>query len=143
MDVRAVLFTTPGRLTTVDALLRQFGWETTVTTAESEVLESVGSGVAGLVVIGATAGLNRAGIELTRGVRARDRACGVLLFTAVSSEEFAVEALRAGASDLLLESALHSEIAAAIARVAERMDELENPSHLTDPLQGGRRMVGT
>ena len=90
MSLRAVLFAAPGRLATVDAVLRQFGWETTATTAENDLLERVGSRTADLVVIGATDGFNRSGLALTQAIRARDASSPVVLVTADSSEAFAI-----------------------------------------------------
>jgi DNA-binding NtrC family response regulator len=130
------LFTTRGRPAVADALLRQCGWETTEQSAESEVLDRVAGRVADLVVIGATDGFNRAGIALTRAIRSRNPLCPVVLFTEASSEEFAIEAMRAGTSDLLLESAPDQEIAQAIGRLAEPIATDDQP------LRGGGRLVG-
>jgi DNA-binding NtrC family response regulator len=102
----------------LESVLGRYGWETTTVTNESILLERVGRGDVDLLIIGATPGYNRSGIALTRTVRARDARCPVLLFTEVSSEPFAVDALRAGANDLLSGSATQSEIADAIERLA-------------------------
>ena len=140
MRLRAVVFTPTGRLPALDAVLLQFGWDPIVTTVESEVLESVGSRTAGLIVIGPGGAFNTEGIALIRTVRMRDPWCPVLLFTASSSEAFAIEALRAGATDLLLESSSAGEIAEAVSRISERAGD-DVPE--TEPLQGRERMVGT
>jgi DNA-binding NtrC family response regulator len=140
MRLRAVLFTPPGRLPALDAVLRQFGWDPIVTAVESAVLETVASRTAGLIVIGPGGAFNTEGIALIRSVRMRDPWCPVLLFTASSSEAFAIEALRAGATDLLLESASTGEIAEAVARISERVvDDIPE----AEPLQGRERLVGT
>jgi DNA-binding NtrC family response regulator len=137
MRLRAVLLEPPP---TLNAVLRQFGWDTVVTTGEREVLEGVGTRGWGLIAIGAAGGFNRMGIALTRAVRIRDPWCPVLLFTGESSEAFVVEALRAGATDLLLESSSSGEIAEAVARLSEHVDEGGGD---TEPLRGRERMVGT
>jgi DNA-binding NtrC family response regulator len=139
--LRAVLFTSAGRLSTLDAILRRCGWETTSTTSENDVVERIGNRTAGLAVIGASAaGLNESGLALTQSIRLRDASCPIILLTAASSERFAVDALRAGASDLLLESAPEHEMARAVARLAERIDPASGQD---EELQGGQRMIGT
>jgi len=140
MSLRAVVFTAGGRLDSVGSVLRQFGWESTEAKAEGDLLERVERRDADLVVIGPTSGYNRAGLALTQAVRKRDARCPVLLFTQYSSEEFAIDALRAGANDLLIDAASQHEIAAAIGRVAEASESM--PSAVA-PLIVGDRLIGT
>lgn len=138
-SLRAVTFSTGGYLTTVSGLLQQFGWETAEAMAEGELLAQIERREANLVVIGATTGLNRTGIALTRSIRLRDPRCAVVLFSETSSEAFALEAMRAGASDLLASTASWSEIAAAVGRLAGSVETAVDESA---PLAGGGRMIG-
>ncbi|HEU4887774.1 MAG TPA: sigma-54 dependent transcriptional regulator [Thermoanaerobaculia bacterium] len=141
MSLRAVVMFTPrGRLDSVIGVLQQFGWETSEAT-ESELLERIERRDVDLVVIGAAAGFNRAGIALTRAIRARDARCLIVLFTESSSEEFAVDALRAGASDLLISTASQHEIAESLGRLPGCPDG-PSPSEDRKPLAGGGRMIG-
>jgi DNA-binding NtrC family response regulator len=133
------MFSTGGYLTTVSGLLQQFGWETAEASAESELLARIERREADLVVIGATAGLNRTGIALTRSIRLRDPRCVVVLFSETSSEAFALDAMRAGASDLLASTASWSGIAAAVGRLA---GSAETTADERAPLAGGGRMIG-
>ena len=139
LSLRALLFSMRGRLDALGGVLRQSGWETAHATAESELLDRVGRREADLLVIGAAAGFNRPGIVLTQAIRIRDARCPVVLFTERSSEEFAVEAMRAGVTDLLAETAFPHEIAAAIERLSGRPDVTSDDDA---PLDGGGRMIG-
>src|ERR1051325_3665601 len=142
MSLRAVMFTALGRLDSMRSALRQSGWETTDATAETELLDRIERREADLVVIGATAGFNRAGIALTHAIRIRDARCLIVLFTESSSEEFAVDALRAGASDLLFDTVTQREMVVAIGRLSGRFDETFD-SDDRQPLAGGGRMIGS
>jgi DNA-binding NtrC family response regulator len=133
------MFSTGGYLTTVSGFLQQFGWETAEVSAESELLARIERREANLVVIGATAALNRAGIALTRSIRLRDPRCAVVLLSETSSEAFALEAMRAGASDLLPSTASRQEIAEAVGRLA---GSGERAADDRAPLAGGGRMIG-
>jgi len=134
------MLTKCGSLALVSRVLRQFAWQTTEVETESEVLERIERRGADLVVIGATAGFNRSGITLTQAIRIRDARCPVMLFTERSSEEFTIDALRAGASDLLADTASQHEIAAAIERLAGRSTVIPDDG---EPLDGGGRLIGT
>jgi DNA-binding NtrC family response regulator len=142
MSLRALMFTTLGRLDSMAEALRRSGWETTRETTETELLRRIERREADLVVIGATAGFNRTGIALTQAIRIRDARCPIVLFTESSSEEFAVNALPAGASDLLFDSVTQHEIAVAIGRLAGRSDERSDGDD-REPLAGGGRMIGS
>ena len=139
MSLRAVVFTRRGDLDSVGSVLRRYGWEATEARAEWEVLDRVERRAADLVIIGPSAGYNRSGIALTQAVRDRDPRCPVLLFTEESSEAFAIDALRAGASDLLVDTASQSEIADALGRVAGRQE----PEEDAEPLVAGGKLIGT
>ncbi len=139
MSLRAVVFTRRGDLDSVGSVLRRYGWEATEARAEGEVLDRVERRAADLVIIGPSAGYNRPGIALTQAVRDRDPRCPVLLFTEESSEAFAIDALRAGASDLLVDTASQSEIADALGRVAGRQE----PEEDAEPLVAGGKLIGT
>ena len=134
-----MLLSIRGRLDAVGEALRQAGWETVEVCAESDLLDRIGRCDAGLAVIGATAGFNRAGLALTQAIRVCDARCPVVLFTERSSEEFAVEAMRAGVTDLLAETSSGREIAAAIGRLSGPREV--TPDH-ESPLDGGERMIG-
>jgi len=134
------MFTGGGRLDSVSAVLRQFGWETTEAKADGDLLETVERRAADLVVIGAPRGFNRTGIALTQAIRIRDARCPIVLVTESSSETFAVDAFRAGASDLLIETASRDEIVAAIGRLPEQSDAFSDDA---EPLTGGGRLIGT
>ena len=123
-------------------LLRECGWETSETAAETELLERIETHDVDLVVIGAATGFNRAGITLTHAIRTLDARCRIVLFTERSSEAFAVDALRAGASDLLLTAVTRCDVAAAVERLSGRSDE---PSHAEErgPLTDGHRLIGS
>jgi len=143
MSLRAVvMFTTRGRLAAVLGVLQQFGWETSEASAERELLERIARRDVDLVVIGPSAGFNRSGIALTQAIRVRDARCLVVLFTESSSEEFAIEALRAGASDLLIATVSQHHIAESIRRLPGCFAE---PPAADDrkPLAGGGRMIGS
>ncbi|MEO8381010.1 MAG: sigma-54 dependent transcriptional regulator [Acidobacteriota bacterium] len=140
MALRAVIHDTGGQLASAGEVLRRFGWDTTASAAESELLERLEKDGADLIVIGPTAGFNRAGVALTEAIRARDERCVVVLCSEHSSEEFAVEAMRAGASDLLAGHPTQREIAVAIERLSLRAETEADPS---TPLAGGGRMIGS
>jgi len=133
------MFSTGDRLDAVSGVLRQFGWETIDSNVESELLERLDRRGTELVVIGATAGFNRAGIALTHAIRARDARCAVVLLTESSSEAFAVDALRAGASDLLADTVSQHEIAIAVGRLTGQSEVIATEGvHLV----GGGRLIG-
>jgi DNA-binding NtrC family response regulator len=142
MPLRAVIFSARGRLDSMRGALRESGWETSETTAEAELIARIERREADLVVIGATPGFNRSGIALTRAIRARDARCLIVLFTESSSGEFAVDALRAGANDLLLECVTPGEIAVAVGRLSGHPGELSGSGE-RQPLAGGGRMIGS
>jgi DNA-binding NtrC family response regulator len=137
--MQAVMFTTRGRLDVVGRVLRQLGWEAAVAAGEPELLEWVENRDADLVVIGAAPGLNRAGIALTQAIRVRDAHCPVVLFTESSSEEFAIDALRAGVSDLLADTVSPLELTSAV----ERLFSSRRSGGDGEPLAGGGRMIGS
>jgi DNA-binding NtrC family response regulator len=134
------MFITHTRLDLASVVLRHCGWETSETNDERDLLDRVERRAADLVVIGATIGLNRAGIALTQAIRARDSRCTVVLFTERSSEEFAVDALRSGARDLLLGTASQREIELAVGRVSGTAGIEADDGR---PLTGGTRLIGT
>lgn len=142
MPLRAVMFTTIGRLDAMLGALRESGWETTETAAETELLERIETTAVDLVVVGATTGFNRAGIALTHAIRTLDARCRIVLFTERSSEAFAVDALRAGASDLLFTTVTAADIAAAIERLSGRTDETSDAEERR-PLTDGGRLIGS
>jgi DNA-binding NtrC family response regulator len=139
MSPLAVMFSTGERFDAISGVLGQFGWETTDSNVESELFERIERRGADLVVIGATAGFNRDGIALTQAIRARDRRCAIVLLTESSSEAFAVEALRAGATDLLASNISQREIVVAIGRLGGHSEPVVEESV---PLQGGNRLIG-
>ena len=136
-----MVFTPRGRLDALDGVLREFGCETTVVVGERDLLERIDQRTVDLVVIGATAGLNREGIALTRAIRTRSARCPVVLCSESSSEEFAIEALRAGATDLLAGPVTRRELAVAIGRLSVPSEESDVDDRA--PLAGGGRMVGS
>jgi DNA-binding NtrC family response regulator len=138
---RAVFFTGRERVDFVSGALKQLGWTTEETNARSEILARVERRDVDLIVVGATGGFNRSGTELIRTIRLLDARCPIVLFTERSSEEFAIDALRAGASDLLHTAASPEEIAAAIGRFSGAADE-RRPHGAPKPLIGGDRMIG-
>jgi DNA-binding NtrC family response regulator len=133
------MFTAGGRLDSVRGVLQQFGWETSESNREGELLERIVKQDSDLVVIGATAGFNSSGIALTQAIRLRDGRCPVLLLSEQSSEEFAVEAMRAGASDLLAGWPSRREISLAVERLSGHSDGAANDRQ---PLTGGGRLIG-
>jgi len=140
MSLRAVVFTAEGRLESVGGVLRQFGWEATESKAERDVLERVERRSTDLVIIGPTPGYNRTGLALTLAVRSRDPQCPVLLFTECSSEEFAIDALRAGANDLLIADTSQHEIVRALDRLSSRCEIV--PADDGAPLLDGDKLIG-
>jgi len=136
------MFTAVGRVDSIRGALRDCGWETTETTAETELLERIERREVNLVVIGATTGFNRAGIVLTQAIRTLDARCRVVLVTERSSEAFALDALRAGANDLLFTTVTRGDIASAVERLSGRSDQA---SHAEEryPLTDGGRLIGS
>jgi DNA-binding NtrC family response regulator len=101
----------------VRVALRELGWQVTDVGDLASVMERIERGSCDLLALAPVAGFNRAGISLACKVRERDRACPVLLFSEASSESFVIEALRAGVSDVLSDTATAAEIKASVGRV--------------------------
>ena len=99
------------------AALRGLGWDVAEQRELAGVVACVESGACDLIAVAPVEGLNRRGLALARMVRERDRACPVLLLSEASSEDFAIDALRAGVSDLLAGDATAAEISDSLARV--------------------------
>ena len=137
---RAVVFTpcTGVRATALSTALRGLGWDVEEIAEAAAVLGRVGRGPCDLVAASPVPGLNRPALALARAIRERDRRCIVLVLSEASSEDFLMDALRAGVSDILSDAATAAEIAASIVRVAGSAGD---PVEAT--LAGGAALVGS
>ena len=138
MALRAVAFPTGPSFALIRSVLRECGWEAVEASSLDTLLTKIERREVDLAVIGETAGFNHAGVALIRAIRLRDPGCPVLLLTERSSEELAIEALRAGVSDLLAEPFGRADIMEAIERLSPDV-----PADADEPLAGGSRLVGT
>ena len=140
MPGHAVVF--PGspsaRAARLHAALRELGWDVTDAATSAALLGNVERGACDLVVLAPIEGFNRTGLALARSVRERDRGCAVLLFSEASSEAFVIDALRAGVSDVLADTATAGEIAASVGRIAGGLTDVE-----AAPLLDGATLIGT
>jgi DNA-binding NtrC family response regulator len=106
----------------LSAALRQLGWDLSEDGDLGSVAGRVERGECDLVAVAPGAGFNRAGLRLARAVRERDRGCAILLLSEASSEDFVIDALRAGVSDVLSGTPTAKEIAASVARMTGQKD---------------------
>jgi DNA-binding NtrC family response regulator len=141
MSFRAVIFGSDSAeiATALESVLRRHGAQITAVRHEAALLEAIAHADVDLVIIEPKGLFNHDGIALTRSIRSHDARCPVLLFTQSSSERFAVEALRAGVSDLLPGDAVASEISEAVARlVGQTADASEGRDLMIDRSLIGR-----
>jgi DNA-binding NtrC family response regulator len=111
-------------------------WESCEETVPDALVRHARSRDADLIIIGGEDDL-----ELVRAVRDADPTCAVIVFTTDASQQFAIDALRAGVTDLLGDDASRAAIDGALLRVAgsrERHDGADVPASLI----GGARLVG-
>jgi len=139
MRGRAVVFSSltgvPGA--NVCTVLRELGWEVAEAGELGHLVGQVERGECDLLALAPVPGFNRAGIALARAVRERDRGCAVLLFSQASSEDFVIDALRAGVNDVLPDTATPADIAASVVRVVGV--SVEAPA---TPLIDGASLIG-
>jgi DNA-binding NtrC family response regulator len=139
MRGRAVVFAaTPGvAAIALCTALRRLGWEVAEAHEASTVIALAERGACDLLAVAPVPGLNRAGVALARAVHGRDRGCAVLLLSEASSEDFVIDALRAGVSDLLPDTATASEIGESVARLTGKACDAAQ-----EKLVGGAALVG-
>jgi DNA-binding NtrC family response regulator len=138
MFARAVVFSSVGAAgAALAAVLKSLGLEVTGATEAAEVVSRVDRGTCDLLAVAAVPGLNHSGVALARTVREHDRGCAVLLLSEASSEDYAIDALRAGVSDLLPDTATPAEIGRAVARITGGGSADED-----HPLIGGSVLIG-
>jgi DNA-binding NtrC family response regulator len=97
-------------------LVPRQGFKVTDSSSLGELIGTLQHGMPDLIIIGSSLRGATDGLEAAREVRRHDRKIPIILVTACSSEELAVEALRVGANDFLKMPLAWGDLAASIER---------------------------
>jgi DNA-binding NtrC family response regulator len=115
--------------------------EIVYTHSEGELANWIGRSWADCIVLPACADVEIDGITIARQIRDKDRDCPILLFHRGITVESAVEAMRAGVSDLLDTAVAADQIVATLENICGR-SPWARAGCTCLPLAGTERMVG-
>jgi DNA-binding NtrC family response regulator len=143
--LRTVLFArNAGSLSpTLVTALRNCGLEAVLACSEAELIQRVTYFSPECMVVLSSSAMDSETVHLAKLVRHIDHFCPLLILTSSLSADAAICAMRAGASDLLEQTASAEKIVATLKSLDARHREYQPCQNMDNRLIGGERMVGS
>ena len=144
MAPRAVLFAQQGNSLAprLCEVLKVYAIESICAASPDHLRQIIDSFFRECVIVVCTAVVDDDTLRIVEQVRRIDRDCPLLILTSAVSTEWAIRAMRAGASDLLEGSAPSQTVARALRSLLERCRTVLTCDTQNSQLIGGSRIVG-